>query len=342
MEGIKILHTADVHLKDKNGEASAKAFADIIALAKRERPDVVLIAGDLFDSGFESRSEKSYMVSLLGQIPDIPVFMIAGNHDSLPCYRDITLPPNVHMFGDAMGKVSVGDTDIYGVSMSRNYSNDSLLKGFHVDDDNRINILLLHGDLDGSSAYNPFTSAQLSASGVDYAALGHVHTTTGVCKSGATHYAYAGVPQGRGFDELGNKGVWLGRVYKGHVDLKQHITCSYTYEEISLDVSGLFDYGQIADKIKESIKKENCYKIHLTGSFEGGFSINADRIINLLEDYSTVKIYDETGEVPDIDMLKNEQSLRGFFVKRLINDPDGQEAIMLGLAALDGKEINIG
>lgn len=341
MDCIKILHTADIHLKDKNGEASAKAFSNIIALAKVEKPDVVLIAGDLFDSGFESKSEKNYMASLLGQIPDIPVFMIAGNHDSLPCYRDITLPENVHMFGAEMGKVSLGNVDIYGISMSRNYSEESLIDGFHVDDDSKINILLLHGDLDGSSAYNPFTSAQLSASGVDYAALGHVHTSKGVCKAGGTHYAYAGVPQSRGFDELGTKGVWVGTVHKGHVDLKQHSTCEYTFEEIILDITGCTDYSHIADRIKEVTDSSNNYKIHLTGSFEGGFAINADRIVNLLEDYSVVKIYDETGEKPDLEALKNEQSLRGFFVKSLMDDPDGQEAIMLGLAALDGKEINV-
>ncbi len=342
MESIRILHTADIHLKDKNGEAAAKAFSDIISLAKAEKPDVILIAGDLFDSGFESKSEKNYMASLLGQIPDIPVFMIAGNHDSLPCYRDVTLPSNVHMFGSDMGKASVGCADIYGVSMNRNYSEESLLNGFYVDDESRINILLLHGDLDGSSAYNPFTSAQLASSGVDYAALGHVHTTTGVGKAGATHYAYAGVPQGRGFDELGTKGVWIGSVHKGYVDLKQQPVCSYTYEEINIDISGLKDYMQIADKIKEETQSKNRYKIHLTGCFEGGFTINADRIVNLLEEYSLIKIYDETGETPNLELLKNEQSLKGFFVKRLIDDPDGHEAIMLGLAALDGKEINIG
>jgi len=341
MESVKILHTADIHLRDKNGEAQAKAFADIIALAQEHKPNMLLIAGDLFDSGFESKSEKSYMVSLLSKIPDIPVFMVAGNHDSLPCYKDITLPENVHLFGSEMGKVSLDGVDVYGISMSANYSRESLVEDFRVDDNSKINIILLHGDLDVSSAYNPFTSTQLSQTGADYVALGHVHTTKGIGKAGSVHYAYAGVPQGRGFDELGTKGVWIGHVHKGYVDLKQYSTCEYTYEEVNVDVSSLSDYQQIAHRIRECTDANNCYKIHLTGNFAGDFAINGDRVVNLLDDYLLVKIYDDTGDAPDLDVIKNEQSLRGFFVASLINDPDGAEAIKYGLAALDGKEINV-
>ncbi len=341
MESIKILHTADIHLKDKNADASAKAFARIISLAKEERPDVVLIAGDLFDSGFESKSEKNYMVSLLAEISDIPVFIVAGNHDSLPCYRDITLPPNAHLFGPEMEKVSVGCADVYGISMTGNYCRQSLIEGFRAEDDNRINILLLHGDIDANSAYNPFTSSELAASGVDYAALGHVHTTRGLCRVSNTYYAYSGVPQGRGFDELGIKGVWIGSVSKGHADLKQYPTCEYVYEEKAVDISDCDDYGAVVERIRERTTPGNCTKIYLTGSFAGGFVINTERVANLLEDYRLVKIYDETGEKPDLEQLKNEQSLRGFFVRALADDEQGKEAIKLGLAALDGKDINV-
>jgi exonuclease SbcD len=341
LESIRILHTADIHLRDTNADGQAKAFARIIALAKEEHPDALLIAGDLFDSGFESKSEKNYMVSLLAEIGDIPVFIAAGNHDSLPCYKDISLPENVHLFGAEMEKYSVGCADIYGISMTGTYSEKSLIDGFSVEDRNRVNILVIHGDIDTASPYNPISSGQLAEAGIDYAALGHVHKSGGVCRKGSACYAYPGVPQGRGFDETGEKGVLIGSVGKGYADLKLQPTCEYIYEEKDVDITGCTDYSGIAEKIRENIDPNNCTKVYLTGSFAGGFALNTQRAANLLEDCRLVKIYDETGEQPDLNKLKNEQSLKGFFVRCLADDPEGEEAIRLGLAALDGKEINV-
>ncbi|MDD4688486.1 MAG: DNA repair exonuclease [Eubacteriales bacterium] len=342
MESIKILHTGDLHLTDKKGDVQAKVFSKIISIAKREAVDALLIAGDLFDYAFGDMSEKSYMASMLSQIPDIPVFMVTGNHDNLSFYKDIQLPENVHLFGNEIDKVSLGKCDIYGVSFKDSKSDESLIKDFHVEDDSRINILLMHGDLDSVSSYNPITPKELAQTGADYVALGHIHTSKGVGKVGSTFYAYCGTPQGRGFDELGTKGVLLGQVHKGFVELEMVPTSEYTYEEIELDISGLEDYNQIAKRIRDNTSSNNYYKIHLIGNFAGGFNLNCDRIINLLEEYPVVKLYDETGTDYDINSIRQEQTLRGFFVNALADDPEATEAIKLGLMALDGKDISLG
>ena len=60
----------------------------------------------------------------------------------------------------------------------------------------------------------------IEKSGLTYLALGHVHQYSGPRREGGTVYAYPGTPDGRGFDELGEKGVILGRVSDGgEVDL---------------------------------------------------------------------------------------------------------------------------
>ena len=341
MQKIKILHTGDVHIKEKGAKTSYKVFSNILELAQAEKVDAILIAGDLFDSTFVSISSKNLIVSMFSNIPQIEVFMVAGNHDSLPCYRGVEFPPNVHLFGSSISKVTFNDVDIYGVSMSSNYSEKSLLEGFSVEDRSKINLLIAHGDLNAGSAYNPFTLNQIADSGVDYAALGHVHTSSGLCKEKNVYYAYCGVPQGRGFDELGEKGVLIGDVYKGHEDLKFIKTSLFEFLEIEVDITGLHDYAQIAALIQEKTDIKNAYKIHLKGVFQGGFVINTDHLKTMLPDYPALKILDETGEEIDLDALKNEYTLKGLFVKRLMETGGGEQAIKYGLSALDGKELDI-
>lgn len=98
---------------------------------------------------------------------------------------------------------------------------DSVLPGFRVPQDGLIHIGLLHGDVTTSdSRYRPIRAADIAGSGLDYLALGHVHSCSGVLTAGAVPYAYCGCIEGRGFDELGERGFLFGEVGAGTADLR--------------------------------------------------------------------------------------------------------------------------
>ncbi len=46
---MKILHTADLHLRSENDERWA-ALTAVVDIGKKQKADVLVIAGDLFDS----------------------------------------------------------------------------------------------------------------------------------------------------------------------------------------------------------------------------------------------------------------------------------------------------
>ena len=50
---MKILHTADIHLR-KKGDVCWKAFEEIINIANKENVDVLVIAEDMFDNSYRS------------------------------------------------------------------------------------------------------------------------------------------------------------------------------------------------------------------------------------------------------------------------------------------------
>lgn len=89
---MKILHTADWQLgkpyarvtdPDKRASlrnARIEAIHRITSIAKEEKVDLVVVAGDVFDSFTAEKSVVSAACAAIGQIP-APVFAIPGNHD---------------------------------------------------------------------------------------------------------------------------------------------------------------------------------------------------------------------------------------------------------------------
>jgi DNA repair protein SbcD/Mre11 len=87
---MRILHTADWHLGKTLDQFSlyddqAEALEQLLALAARERPDAVVLAGDIYDRAMppaEAVALFNRTVSRLVLDLGIPLLAIAGNHDN--------------------------------------------------------------------------------------------------------------------------------------------------------------------------------------------------------------------------------------------------------------------
>lgn len=87
---MKIFHLSDLHigkqLYDYNlGENQQAVLSQIAAQARISRPDVILICGDIFDRSVPSGEAYTIFDHFLQELseitPQIPVLLIAGNHD---------------------------------------------------------------------------------------------------------------------------------------------------------------------------------------------------------------------------------------------------------------------
>lgn len=113
MGPIRILHTADWHLGHALGgharDDEHRAFAEwLVGLAESRDVDAICIAGDVFDgrtpSGAAQTTYFSFLATLRARCPQIPVVIIAGNHDSpsrLSASGAILGMLGVHVFGAA-------------------------------------------------------------------------------------------------------------------------------------------------------------------------------------------------------------------------------------------------
>jgi len=351
---LKILHTADLHLDSPftglTPEQAARRRAEQRALvqrlgdvAARERVDLVLLAGDLFDSGRIYRDTARELAEDLGRI-DAPVFISPGNHDPYDAASPYALPiwpDNVHIFTSAApAAVELPGLNcvVYGAAFLSERQEESPLTGFHAPEDGRIHLMVLHANTEGAG-YAPITAAQIADSGLDYLALGHIHRQSGLQRSGDTRWAYPGCPEGRGFDELGPKGALVVTIDDNGVAARFVPLCcrQYRIEKVGVD--------EFDARLNE-LSGDDLVRIILTGETRRVPDLN-ELLDRVRARFFYVELRDETTLSRDLWERAEEDSLTGLFLREMRRRLDAaaeqdKPSIMLaarfGLAALEGGE----
>lgn len=370
MNSVKILHCADLHIgaaesflgsrSDSRRAETLITFEKIINTARENATQILLIAGDLFNANNIEKSYVDRVFECFATIPDTKVVYAAGNHDPLNAespLKKYPLPDNLFVLDTNDCYVEFADlsTRVYGKSFKEVYMQGE--PHFTLDTDpDYINIMCIHGDLrsDLGSDYNSITSDFIKSSGMDYIALGHVHKRSDIGKIGDTYLSYCGCPEGQGFDELGEKGIYLGEISKGKCELQFVPTSKRMHLRESIDISGAVSSNEVADKIINCLKEnyadnysENLYKIILKGYIDENAIISVPEITSRLnENVYFAKVRNKTEIKVDFNNLAQEQGLKGIFVKNMlarIDVAEGEEkerlklALNIGLKAFSGE-----
>ena len=257
----KVLHAADFHL-DSAFRSLPEEQARLRRQESRELPgrlvdwandhgaQLMLLAGDLFDSDRLFSQTAQMLAQALARFRGT-VVIAPGNHDWLSAAspsRQPIWPDNVHIFlGRGMERLPLPELQctVYGAAFTAPEEAESGLRGFYAQPDGSARIMVLHGDAtQAASPYNPITPEQLAASGLAYLALGHIHQASGLLRCGSTYYAWPGCAMGRGFDELGQKGAYLGEVSDSGVRLDFLPLHGRSYEILRVEAgASLADIG---------------------------------------------------------------------------------------------------
>lgn len=125
---MRFFHLSDLHiglrlLNRDLREDQAHILRQIVALAAREQPDAVLIAGDIYDKAIPSAEAvelfDGFIAALTQALPHAAVMLISGNHDSgarVNCFRGVLAKQNLYMIGlppqregERMARVTLSD-----------------------------------------------------------------------------------------------------------------------------------------------------------------------------------------------------------------------------------------
>lgn len=186
---LKLLHTSDIQLDAPFGFLGSQgrdhrkllreAFARIIGLAEEEGFDIVLIAGDRFDSNSPQQTTVEFVATQIARL-DIPVCILPGNHDyydEKSVYRRAPFPDNALILTEQPTALELPDLDltVYGNPIRSKESRVSPLKGLHSTGRTQWHVALVHGNVvrpDIIDPARPIRSQDIAASGMDYVAMG--------------------------------------------------------------------------------------------------------------------------------------------------------------------------
>jgi exonuclease SbcD len=273
---MRFIHVSDLHLDsplrglnryegapvDEVRGATRRAFENLIATTLRERADLVVIGGDLYDGDWPDHNTGLFFVKGVTQLAEegIPVVIVRGNHDAASkLTKSLRLPRNVHLLADAKAETIVLDqigVAVHGQSFFTPAVLNDLASAYPASIPGCFNIGLLHTSMNGRPGhdnYAPTTLSVLQGKGYDYWALGHVHAAEIVARE--PWVVYPGNMQGRHVREPGAKGCALISVENGTVLEYRAIALDVMrWGTLPLDISALPDLDALLDAATAGIR----------------------------------------------------------------------------------------
>lgn len=372
---LKIFHCADLHLdspfaglEPKKSEASRRRlrelFCRMMKYVAENDYDLVLIAGDLYESGYLTEETRYIIANELANV-GCPVVISPGNHDPYDAgslYRSTKLPENVHVFGSeelSFKELPKIGACVYGYAFTTPSLKANAVVNKCVRDADAINILCAHTEIANPlSVYAPTTYADIDAAGFTYAALGHVHNPPEPNYSACVS-AYSGFGEGRGFDEIGAGGALSVRIFdtgdSKKVEIERLIFSSHSYETRKLDISDSADDSEIMSKLRALISaagygSQTALRVTLTGVTAPSSSPNTAFLErNCKGELDILEVKDDTLPLLDADKLESDPTLRGEIYRSLKSiiisgseeeRSDAASALRIALAAIEDRDIS--
>lgn len=285
---MKFLHLADLHLGKKVNDISMiddqrYVLNQIINLVKKEKVNVVLISGDVFDRAIPNVFALELFSEFLDELNKlkVKVISISGNHDNsdrLSYLSPILEKSNIFIsknFNGTIEKIDLKDNIcVYLMpylypSIIKNYYPEMEFSNYNdaikqvVDsieiDENKINILLAHQFVGAKTPPILSESEQKSVGGVDivdykifqkfdYTALGHLHCPQSV---GKKNIRYCGSILKYSFSELNQKKTFTIFEFDKNKKIK------FTYKDIEF----IHDLKEYKGYMEEFLNEEFYSKI---------------------------------------------------------------------------------
>ncbi len=359
-------------------EASLDALDNLVELCLDRGAAFLIVAGDVYDGTERGIRAQLRFHDGLRRLSEAGVwtFVVHGNHDPIEAGWSAiqSWPERVRVFAsDELGVAVVGEQDaplavVQGISYWRRDVTENLARRFSRQAVPGLQVGVLHcnvsGAAEGHDDYSPCSLDDLRRSGLDYWALGHIHTR--MVLSGRPHgeepwIVYPGNLQARSAKaaERGAKGAVVVDVIDGRVAGTEFVACDLVrYAALDIDVTHLGSLENVRDACVETARDELeaaggrsiLLKGHLSGRGAAHEQLRRpgaleELLVALRSDAGSSvpfcwwdRIEDKTGSMLDLEQMANESG----FTADLIDlarqlggspdlDPDLLEEITNGL-----------
>ncbi len=225
---MKILHTADIHLREYEDERW-KAIQKLIEIGKQEKIEIFVISGDLFDKGVDAENLRPKIREIFSN-NGFKIIVIPGNHDCDSYKSGMYFGEDTTILSDLSRPFEYKDVRIWGMPFESIEGERilsklrSLVNNLTAD---KKNILLYHGELldaffsrrdfgdEGEERYMPARLSYFKDLNIDYVLAGHFHSKFDVrALENGGYFVYPGSPISISRREIGQRKVNIFEVGK--------------------------------------------------------------------------------------------------------------------------------
>ena len=357
---MKLLHFADLHLdapfawtKPETARLRRRnrreTLTRLLRLAADERVDAILCAGDLFEQERVSPDTVAFLRSSFASL-ETPVYLAPGNHDWLSPrspYLQVSWPSNVHLFDDdRLSAVELEDgLTLWGAAHRAPANTPDLFAGFRPDRGG-VHLAVAHASERsvlpwqeaGKQPHAPFEAAEIAASGLAHAFLGHYHQPRD-----ADRYTYPGNPDPLEFGETGERGAVLATIGAGgSVERERRVVAVSEVHDLTVILAGAAHADQVSDAVAAAIAGlHGCARVTLAGEVAPSLSLDLPDLARLGSELDELVV--RIGSMAtgyDLAAIEQEATVRGEFVRSASRIEDlelRRQVTLTGLRALEGR-----
>lgn len=275
---FRFLHAADLHLDTPfTGlgatspatatllrDASLLAFDELVRVAQAREVDAVVLSGDLYDG--PERGVRAQLRVLRGvqKLADagIRTFIVHGNHDpveegwtAIHDWPDaVTVFPAGRVEAVAVEREGTHLATVHGTSYARRHETENLAVGFSTAGLAGPHVAVLHANVGGQPGHDPYspcTVDDLVRTGIDYWALGHVHTRQVLHRD--PWIVYPGNLQGRHLRETGPHGALIVEIDDAGIVAEPELVPldRVRIDDEAVSIDSLADLGGLRERLRE-------------------------------------------------------------------------------------------
>lgn len=295
---MKVLHTADIHLREHDDERW-ETLLKLIKAGKKEKINLLVISGDLFDKGVDAEKLRPKIRKIFSD-NGFKVVMIPGNHDQESFRPGLFFGDDTIILTDPQKPFEFQNIRIAGLPFEKTGGEEILnalndLKKIFIKD--KVNILLFHGELldsffspgdfgeEDTRRYMPVWLDYFDGLNVSYILAGHFHTKFDDRKlKNGGYFVYPGSPISITKKELGQRKVNIFEVGKPP---KPYPLISPHFQKVEVVFDPLGEKDP-AKKVKEHLEKVNPEArvlLSIKGCINGRkFSLTEEELKNKIEE----------------------------------------------------------
>jgi DNA repair exonuclease SbcCD nuclease subunit len=351
---MKIIHTSDLHIgspltarlspdkaKERKRELIA-TFSRMVDEAIYQRARLFIIAGDLFDTETVTKTSLDKVLTVIERAASIDFLYLPGNHEKDALISSgAALPKNLRIFGDDWTYFDYDYVTVAGKSeitpnmfgtLNLNYA--------------KTNIVVLHGGIvEGRSGGEYIGLFDTVGKNIDYLALGHYHTYSQTVLEDGGVAVYSGTPEGRGFDEAGEKGFVMIDTNGKSVSHSFIPFATRNMRIIDVDITGAstrIDVENRALLALRTARSGDLVRLRFIGERTPELYPDTDSVVAMHQNsFWHLEAKDETKLRIDPETYKYDKSLKGEFIRLVLSksdmtDNEKDKVIRAGLAALMG------